>query len=164
MIFAKADAQSRELLQAEMKTATEPKWYRRLKIIDLSNQGYNVTELAEMFDLSAGTIRRYIHRYNTAGLTGLHPDYGRGRPPVLTWSQAEWLDVLAQSPADLTQLYGRPELEPGTSARIPEAVSSTNGHTGDHLEGVASSGYSLATGQATRALSGPALGCQTPTS
>ncbi len=104
MIFAEVDAQSRELLQAEMKTATEPKWYRRLKIIDLSSQRYNVTELAEMFDLSAGTIRRYIHRYNTAGLTGLHPDYGRGRPPVLTWSQAEWLDVLAQSPADLTQL------------------------------------------------------------
>jgi transposase len=104
MIFAKVEAQSREKLQAEMKTATKPKWYRCLKIIDLSSQGYNVTDLAQMFDLSAGTVRRYIHRYNTAGLTGLHSDYGRGRPAVLTWSQAEWLDVLAQSPADLTQL------------------------------------------------------------
>lgn len=104
MIYAEVDAQSRDMLEAEMKTATELKWYRRLKIIDLSDRRYNVTQLALMFDLSAGTIRRYIHRYNQAGLTGLRPEHGRGRPPLLTWSQAEWLDVLAQSPADLILL------------------------------------------------------------
>jgi transposase len=104
MIFAVVDAESRTMLQAEMKRSAKSKGYRRLKIIDLSGQGYSVSRLAQMFDLSAATIRRYIQDYNRVGLSGLQPDYGRGRPPVLTWTQTEWLDVLAQSPADLPQL------------------------------------------------------------
>jgi transposase len=104
MIFAKVDAQNQEAIQAEMKATKNLKWYRRLKVIDLSSQGYTVPELSQMFDLCEGTIRRYIHHFNESGLPGLHPGYGQGRPPELTWSQEEWLDVLSQSPADLEQL------------------------------------------------------------
>jgi len=101
MIYAKADAQGQETIQTEMRTTADAKWYRRLKVIDLSSQGQTATELAQMFDLSAATIRRYIHLYNDAGLTGLRPAYGRGRPPLLNWTQAQWQDVLAQSPANM---------------------------------------------------------------
>lgn len=104
MLHAKVDVQDRETIQAEMRTTTDAKWYRRLKIVDLSGQGQPVTDLAQMFDLSTGTIRRYIRRYNEAGLTGLRPAYGRGRPPQLNWTQVQWLDVLAQSPADMVRL------------------------------------------------------------
>jgi transposase len=104
MIFAKVNAQEREAIQSEMKATNNIKWYRRLKVIDLSSQGYKVPELAQMFDLCEGTIRRYIHHFNEAGLPGLQPGYGQGRPPELSWTKGEWLDVLAQSPADLTQL------------------------------------------------------------
>jgi transposase len=104
MIYAKVDTQQKAALDAAMNTTTDAKWYRRLKIIDLSGQGFSVPELSLMFDLNAGTIRRYIHAYNEAGLDGLQPAYGRGRPPVLTWSKAQWLDLLAQSPADLELL------------------------------------------------------------
>ena len=104
MIFAKVEAQQKVALDAEMNTASEAKWYRRLKVIDLSGQGFSVPELSQMFELGAGTIRRYIHAYNDAGLEGLQPGYGQGRPPTLTWTKAEWLDLLAQSPADLTLL------------------------------------------------------------
>ena len=104
MIYAKVDTQQKAALDAAMNTTTDAKWYRRLKIIDLSGQGFSVPELSLMFDLNTGTIRRYIHAYNEAGLDGLQPEYGRGRPPVLTWSKAQWLDLLAQSPADLELL------------------------------------------------------------
>jgi transposase len=104
MIYAKVDAQEQEALQAEMTTTKNVKWYRRLKVIDLSGQGYSVPELAQLFDLAAGTIRRYIHGFNEAGLAGLQPGYGQGRRLALTWSKAQWLDLLAQSPADLAQL------------------------------------------------------------
>ena len=104
MIYAKVDAQEQAALRAEMKTTRNAKWYCRLKVIDLSTQGYSVPELAEMFDSCAGTIRRYIHAYNEAGLTGLQADYGQGRPLRVTWSKAQWLDLLAQSPADLPLL------------------------------------------------------------
>jgi transposase len=104
MIYAKVDTQDHETIRAEMRTTTDAKWYRRLKVVDLSGQGQSATELALMFDLSAATIRRYIHLYNDAGLTGLRPAYGRGRPPLLNWTQAQWQDVLAQSPANMAQL------------------------------------------------------------
>jgi len=104
MINARIDTQQQAQLDAEMKSATDTKWYRRLKVIDLSGQGYSVAELSRMFDLSAGTIRRYIHLYNEAGLSGLRPGYGQGRPTILAWSKAEWLDLLSQSPAELALL------------------------------------------------------------
>ena len=104
MIYAKVDAQSQETIRSEMKTTKNVKWYRRLKIIDLSSQGLSVPELSQMFDLSEASIRRYIHHFNEAGIAGLSPGYGQGRSPERTWTQSEWLDVLAQSPADLEQL------------------------------------------------------------
>jgi len=104
MIYAKVDAQEREALQIAMKAATNTKWFLRLKLIDLSGQGYSVPELAQMFDLCAATIRRHIHRFNETGIAGLQPTYGPGRPPELDWTKAQWLDVLAQSPANFERL------------------------------------------------------------
>lgn len=104
MIYAKIDTQQQAQLDAAMKSATDTKWYRRLKVIDLSGQGYSVPKLSRMFDLGAGAIRRHIHAYNEAGLDGLRPSYGQGRPSTLSWAQAEWLDLLSQSPADLALL------------------------------------------------------------
>lgn len=101
MLHAKVDAQDRDVIQAELKTTKDAKWYRRLKIIDLSAQGYSVPELAQLLDLTPTTIRSYIHRFNAGGVAGLHPAYGRGRSPTLDWTQAQWLDVLAQAPANM---------------------------------------------------------------
>ena len=84
MIYTKVDAQAKDALRAEMNSTTDAKWYRRLKVIDLSGQGFSVPELSRMFDLAAGTIRRYIHAYNEAGLDGLQPGYGQGRPLAVT--------------------------------------------------------------------------------
>ena len=104
MLFAKIDVQDQETLRNEMRTTTNVKWYRRLKVIDLSAQGHSVPQLSQLFELCAGTIRRYIHSYNEAGIGGLRPGYGVGRPPAVNWTAAEWQDVLAQSPADITEL------------------------------------------------------------
>jgi transposase len=107
MLYAQVNAQARETLCAQMKTTKDAKMYRRFKVIDLSGQGYNVADLARLFDISEAAVRRYIHRFNHAGIEGLSSHYGRGRPPTLAWSQAEWLDVLAQSPANLPLLESR---------------------------------------------------------
>lgn len=104
MLHAKVETETREMMQAEMQQTSDKKWYLRLKIIDLSSQGQSVSSLAHLFDLNEATIRSYIHRFNRGGLDGLRPEYGAGRPAILTWTQAEWLDVLAQSPAHLPLL------------------------------------------------------------
>lgn len=104
MIYAKVSAQDRELIQSEMTSTADIKWYRRLKIIDLSGQGHSVPNLAQMFDLTEATIRSYVHRFNYAGLPGLKPAYGKGRPMMVNLTKSQWLDVLAQSPADMERL------------------------------------------------------------
>ena len=37
MIYARVDAQDRESILAEMRKTTDAKWYRRLKVVDLSS-------------------------------------------------------------------------------------------------------------------------------
>ena len=94
----------RQMLQSEMRSAQDVKWYRRLKIIDLSGQGTAVPELARMFDLNPATIRSYIHAFNQDSLDGLRPGYGQGRPLALDWTAEQWLDVLSQAPGHLELL------------------------------------------------------------
>ena len=79
MLYANVDETAKQELEQAMKSAEKMKWYRRLKIIDLSSRGYDVPLLADMFDLSAATVREYLKRYNTGGLSKLAPDYGIGR-------------------------------------------------------------------------------------
>ena len=51
-------------LQHEIKQAKSAKWYRRLKIIQLSLSGASVSQLSDQFDLCPATIRSYIKAYN----------------------------------------------------------------------------------------------------
>lgn len=107
MLYAQVGPEDRDVISRELKTAVDAKWYCRLKVIDLSGQSYSVPDLAQLFDLSEATIRSYIHRFNRAGVAGLRPQYGQGRPPTLVWTQAQWQDVLAQSPAHLSLLASK---------------------------------------------------------
>ena len=52
MIYAKVNQVGREALKKAIKTAQNAKWYRRLKVIDLSSKGQKVSEIAAIFDLS----------------------------------------------------------------------------------------------------------------
>lgn len=104
MLYAQVDAQDRQLLQSEMQATKDAKMYRRFKVIDLSGQGLPVRKLAELFDLSPATVRSYIHAFNTSGLSGLQPGYGRGRPLAIDWTADQWLDVLSQAPCHLALL------------------------------------------------------------
>ena len=46
-------------LQVTLKEAKNAKWYRRLKIIQLSMSGISVPQLSEHFDLCQKTVRNY---------------------------------------------------------------------------------------------------------
>ena len=104
MKFAKVDEEQEKALEKEMDKTSSKKWYRRLMIIKLSGQGYQVRPLSKMFKLHANTIRDYIDRYNEGGIEGLAPDPESGRPKTLVWSQAEWLELLNQAPSQFDKL------------------------------------------------------------
>ena len=104
MIYANVDENSRIELDRALKDAKDKKWFRRLKVIDLSSLGYSVPELSNMFDLHAITIREYIHRYNHGGLPELRPGYGQGRREILPWSKEQWLELINQAPCQFEKL------------------------------------------------------------
>lgn len=53
MLYAMVDETGQTELKDEMTHTKDKKWYRRLKIIDLSSQGYAVPQLTNMFDYPA---------------------------------------------------------------------------------------------------------------
>ena len=92
-------------LQVEIKTAEKAKWYRRLKIVQLSMAGDNVPQLAQQFDLCQPTIRNYIKAYNEEGIQTLRPQKPPGRPKkVGQLSRDDWGEILSQTPNQYDRL------------------------------------------------------------
>ena len=86
-------------LAVELRNAQNAKWYRRLKIIQLSMRGATVPELAAQFDLCLATVRSYIKAYNAGGIAGLRPKKSPGRPAkVGQLVRDEWEEILRQTP------------------------------------------------------------------
>jgi len=107
MLFAQVNEKGKEELKAALANSQNAKWYRRLKIIDLSSQGNHVPQLSDWFDLSEATVRRYIKQYNSAGLKGLRAGQSSGRNAVIPLSKEDWEEVLARSPSQLEKLDSR---------------------------------------------------------
>ena len=104
MIYAQVNDESLKLLEKELKATKDARWYRRLKIIQLSSQGEKVRQLAKQFDVCQATVRDYIKRYNNGGLEILKPNKSSGRPPTTHLTKAEWEELLHQSPCQFVKL------------------------------------------------------------
>lgn len=92
-------------LQFEIKTADNVKWYRRLKIIQLSMADVIVPQLAEQFDVCKATVRKYIKAYNTGGVDELRPQKSPGRPKkVGHLSRDDWSEILSRTPNQYEKL------------------------------------------------------------
>jgi transposase len=105
MIYAKVNAETRKVLETELKNPKNGNWYRRVKIIHLSSQGHTVPQLERLFDLSYATIRDYIKRYNQGGLAALKPNVSTGRPLKVNLSKEEWEELLHHSPCQFEKLH-----------------------------------------------------------
>ena len=92
-------------LQMAIKEAKDAKWYRRLKTIQLSMAGHNVTQLAEQFDLCSATVREYIKAYNAGQIEMLRPNKSPGRPPkVGQLNRDDWEQILQRTPNQYEKL------------------------------------------------------------
>jgi transposase len=92
-------------LQFYLKEARDTKWYRRLKIIQLSMTDMTVSQLAEQFDVCKATVRNYIKAYNEDGIEGLKPRKSQGRPPKIgSLDRNDWSDILCRTPNQYEKL------------------------------------------------------------
>lgn len=107
MLFAEVIPDASEKLSEVLKQASDAKWYRRLKIIQLSSQQTSVLDVATLFDLCTATIRDYIKRYNAHGLAGLKRQSSDGAPPKIPLTKAKWEALLHQIPSQFDRLERR---------------------------------------------------------
>lgn len=106
MIFVKPlSVEEKEELIEALKEAKDAKWYRRLKIIQLSSEGFTVPQLEELFDVTEITVRDYIHRYNEGGILALKAIPQSGRPKKLKEFKEQWEGILRQSPSHFEKLH-----------------------------------------------------------
>lgn len=100
MVYAIPQAEhAQSELAAQIKTAEKAKWYRRLKIVQLSMTGISVPQLAEQFDLCRATVRNYINAYNDGGIEKLRPQKQPGRPQkVGQLTKDNWQEILERTP------------------------------------------------------------------
>ena len=107
MIYAELrDAAALERLENALSEAKKLPWYRRLMIIKLSaTEHLSVPKLAKMFNLSDGSVRSYIHKYNTSGLADLMPKSPPGRRGKIThFSKSDWERLFEQTPDQYEKL------------------------------------------------------------
>ena len=106
MIYAHAQSeQAITQLQDALREAKDAKWYRRLKIVQLSMAGHNVTQLASEFDLSPATVREYIKAYNRGQIEALRPKKSPGRPKkVGQLTRDNWEKILHRTPNQYEKL------------------------------------------------------------
>ncbi len=88
----KADEQPR---LEELARGTDEELARRAQIVLLSAQHTCVHEISQTVGLHPINVRKWIHRYNRAGIKGLLPRRSPGRPRVFTRQQREAIVRLA---------------------------------------------------------------------
>ncbi len=106
MIYAQPQAEHAiSELACEIKNVESAKWYRRLRIIQLSMAGHPVKQLSEQFDLCRATIRDYIKAYNQGNLQQLRPQKQPGRPKKAGQLTGDrWQEILSQTPNQYQKL------------------------------------------------------------
>ncbi len=105
MISAQVHDPARQELESELKTTTDARWYRRVKIIALSAQGQTVPQLATICAVCQATIRAYMKRYHAGGLPQLQRRTSDGPSPTVPQDTACWEDLLHRSPSQFDQRH-----------------------------------------------------------
>ena len=105
------ERQRREL-GAALRRAPDARTYLRMKVVQLSDRGATVQELAALFDMHEQSVRRVLRAYARGGLAAL-PDAPRpGRPRKLPpefcrgdgGGREAWQRVLDRRPAAIPEL------------------------------------------------------------
>ena len=88
---------SEEELDARLRDADDPEMVRRLGFVKNLYQGDTLGDAAGREGKSQPTGARWAERWNDAGVSGLAPDHGGGRPSKLTDGERQQLRDLLEA-------------------------------------------------------------------
>ena len=100
--FVSLTAEEIITLQEGKKNGSAHSFRQRCHCLLLSSEGYEVKDLAQVFNVSAITVYGCLNRWETGGIVGLKDLPGRGRKPIL--SAADFPQVKARVQANAQQL------------------------------------------------------------
>jgi transposase len=82
--------------------------YRRVQAVHFSSQRFQVQQIAEIVSRNRTTVTRWLHQFNTHGLSALWPGKSPGRPPKADVEfQAALAAAVEQNPRDLGYPFTR---------------------------------------------------------
>ncbi|NOZ29716.1 MAG: helix-turn-helix domain containing protein [Chloroflexi bacterium] len=129
---------------------------KRARIILLSAQGYTVPQISARVGLHPINVRKWIHRFNAHGVSGLQSGKSPGRPPRFTEEQRLAIIKLAQAnPQDLGLPFKRWSLQ-----RLRKYVMATgvvDSISAETIRQILRSGVSEYESRVTEAVSGDEL-------
>jgi transposase len=106
--------EDKEILQYLRDKGETPRIRRRAHAILLSNEGYSVNEIAQIFDSNRETVCLWLARWEESGPIGLGDMPRSGAPPTLNEEEQERvLEFLKEHPHSPTQVLRRIERELG---------------------------------------------------
>ncbi|MBV6440902.1 MAG: helix-turn-helix domain-containing protein [Haliscomenobacteraceae bacterium CHB4] len=109
----------RTALEKAYKTGKRAVFRQRCHFVLLSDQGYGVKEIAQVYQTTRQLVGRWLDRYEGAGIDGLHTRQGRGEKPILrveNTAQVERVKALvAEHAQDLKPAIATLESELGRS-------------------------------------------------
>ena len=81
--FVKLTEEKRIALHAGFKTGKKATFRQRCHFILLSDQGYSIQQIAELYQVTRQAVSRWFDRYESLGIEGLHTKKGQGEKPIL---------------------------------------------------------------------------------
>jgi transposase len=109
----------RAALEKSFKTGKRAVFRQRCHFVLLSDQGYGVKEIAQVYQTTRQLVGRWLDRYEAAGIEGLHTRKGRGEKPILRVDNTEQVErvkaLVAEHAQDLKPVLTTLEEELGRS-------------------------------------------------
>ena len=103
--FLQLTQSEREGLQTGFKKGKKATFRQRCHYILLSDKGYEIQQIAELYEVSRQLVARWFDRYEQQGIDGLHTRKGQGEPPILGIDNQEHVvtvkELVNQHPQDL---------------------------------------------------------------
>ena len=91
------DSEARKIRRLAGARHAPADWSERARIVALSWDGLAVPTIAEQLGCHPNTVRRWLHRFNAAGVDGLGDRPGAGRRRRITEAQRSAIIALARS-------------------------------------------------------------------
>lgn len=88
-LFARPVKADEKTKLEELARGTDEELARRAKVVLLSAQRTGVHQIGSMVGLHPINVRKWIHRFDKAGVKGLQPRHSPGRPKVFSRQQRE---------------------------------------------------------------------------